>query len=291
MALVFVNSSIAQSDSVEKKERNTNFGYSSNPPARVVEESKTSDSEKTENVIDESESNQTQTSNAFSAETKPRVFEKIVNPNEKRIPDAQRKRIFIATNQNRESGPPSDSLKNSPQDTRLAISSVSDMKGFSDSELFELSKIYRVGVDDVLFVTLNQGISKYLTVFNTGEIDVSPLDEKISVIGLTVDEIEKLLAGKLKDDESVTVEVTEYSSHIVLIDGAVKKPGVIYLEREAVPFATIISTFGLLPNAKAVIVTRDGQRVRKLMLSDAATDKFYLLPNDKVEFINALVKD
>lgn len=93
---------------------------------------------------------------------------------------------------------------------------------------------YRVGIDDVLAVTVLQApeLNTAARVSQQGTISL-PLIGEVSVVGQTAREIATAVEGKLREkyirQPEVSVQITDTQSHGVSVIGAVKKPGVVQI--------------------------------------------------------------
>ena len=88
------------------------------------------------------------------------------------------------------------------------------------------TEIYKVGIGDVLFISLQNAPPKdstYFTVLNDGTIDYPLAGEMVAVQGLTTEEVEDLLKEKIKlyENPQVSVKVREHASHKISVFGLV----------------------------------------------------------------------
>lgn len=131
-----------------------------------------------------------------------------------------------------------------------------------------LTKIYRVGANDVLDVRLNDGPeqqSTFYTVTATGLLEHPLLNEPMLVAGLTVEEIASRIDADLRrraiaENAKAFVGVKDYASHPVLVSGLVKESGTKFLRREAIPLYVVVADAQPLPEAAKVTVIRDAER-------------------------------
>ena len=127
-----------------------------------------------------------------------------------------------------------------------------------------LTKIYRVGANDVLDVRLNDGPeqqSTFYTVTATGLLEHPLLNEPMPVAGLTVEEIASGIDADLRrraivENAKAFVGVKDYASHPVLVSGLVKESGTKFLRREAIPLYVVVADAQPLPEAAKVTVIR-----------------------------------
>ncbi|HEX7335229.1 MAG TPA: tetratricopeptide repeat protein [Pyrinomonadaceae bacterium] len=128
-----------------------------------------------------------------------------------------------------------------------------------------LTKIYRVGPNDVLDIRINDSASPQSTLFTvtpTGFVEHPLLAEPLQAGGLTVDEIGSKLESELKrraliDNPKVSVGVRDYASHTILVSGLVKESGTKILRREAIPLYVVVADAQPLPEAARVTVLRN----------------------------------
>lgn len=140
----------------------------------------------------------------------------------------------------------------------------SDEENAAADEL-ALTKIYRVGPNDVLDIRINDSASPQSTLFTvtpTGFIEYPLLAEPLQAGGLTVDEIGSKLESELKrraliDNPKVSVGVRDYASHTILVSGLVKDSGTKILRREAIPLYVVVADAQPLPEAARVTVLRN----------------------------------
>lgn len=151
------------------------------------------------------------------------------------------------------------------------------------------TETYKVGVADILFISLQNGPAKdstYYTVLNDGRIDYPLAGEMVYVQGMTTDEIEEALSGKIKiyKNPQVAVKVREYASHSITVLGMVEKAGEKFLQREAVPLFVIKAEAVVQPDADQVTIRRADARIETHDLKDIKTEEILIMPGDFVEF-------
>lgn len=151
------------------------------------------------------------------------------------------------------------------------------------------TEIYRVGAGDVLYIGLQNAPAKtstYYTVLSDGMIDYPLAGGMVSVAGLTVEEIEELLSGKISlyENPQVAVRVREYASHAITVLGLAEKTGENYLRREAVPLFVVKAEAVVRPEADQAVIRRAGADFETVDLKDARADEILILPGDIVEF-------
>lgn len=158
------------------------------------------------------------------------------------------------------------------------------------------TEIYKVGVGDVLYISLQNAparASTYFTVLNDGTIDYALAGEMVSVSGLTTDEIEDLLRGKVKlfENPQISVKVREFSSHNYTVLGSVEKAGEKYLQREAVPLYVVRAESIVQPNVNLALIKRVGAEFEKIDLKDAKSDEILIFPGDIIEFKSSVTEN
>lgn len=153
-----------------------------------------------------------------------------------------------------------------------------------------LTKIYRVGPNDVLDVRLNDSDqqSTLYTVTAAGLLEHPLLNEPMSVAGLTVEEIgtrieEDLRQRAIVENPKAVVGVRDYSSHAVLVSGLVKDAGTKFLRREAIPLYVVVADAQPLPEAARVSVVRnESNQIFEIELNQAVDMNFLVRPGDVI---------
>lgn len=140
-----------------------------------------------------------------------------------------------------------------------------------------LTDVYRVGAGDILDIRLLNSPNKdstLFTVLDNGLIDYPLAGEPVAVGGLTTDEIAELLSEKIKlyDQPELAVGVRDYASHKVVVSGAVEKPGVKIIRREAVPLFTVLAEAVQSPTATRAEIIRAGNEIIGVNLKDLKGD-------------------
>lgn len=149
------------------------------------------------------------------------------------------------------------------------------------------SQIYRVGVRDVLDIQLpdNPGRNSTLfTVLEGGVLEYPLASNPIVVAGLTTPEIAALLRQQLKvfDNPTVVVNVRDYASHSVTINGFVAAPGTKILRREAMPLYAILAEALVLPEAASATITRQGRTPIVVDLKNANLSSTMVVSGDAI---------
>lgn len=151
------------------------------------------------------------------------------------------------------------------------------------------TEIYKVGIGDVLFISLQNAPAKdstYFTVLNDGTIDYPLAGEMVAVQGLPTEDIEDLLKEKIKlyENPQVSVKVREHASHKISVFGLVEKAGEKYLQREAIPLYVVRAEAIVQPNVSLVVIKRANSDTEKIDLKDPKAEDILIFPGDIVEF-------
>ena len=132
---------------------------------------------------------------------------------------------------------------------------------------------YAVGIGDVLDVRLSNLSTRESTLFTVmrdGTLEYPLVGNPIRVVGMTTDDIARLLANQIKvlNAPRVSVSVRDYASHGVMVTGAVGNPGRKILRREAVPLFAVLAESMISPEATLAIVTHNGKDGSPISLQD-----------------------
>lgn len=151
------------------------------------------------------------------------------------------------------------------------------------------SDIYKVGIGDILYISLQNVPAKestYFTVLKDGTIDYPLAGEMVAVDGMTADEIEARLQEKIKlyEKPQVSVKVREHNSHHYTVLGMVEKPGEKPLEREAYPLLVVRAEAVVEPKADQATIKRSNSQVETVDLKDPKSDEILIYSGDVVEF-------
>lgn len=190
-----------------------------------------------------------------------------------------------------EKNPPVDFKSTSSANKTLEIVKREKEKAISPTE------IYKVGVGDILFISLENAppnVSTYFTVLKNGAIDYPLAGGLNFVLGMTTDEIENELRSKIKlfENPQLSVKVREHSSHKITVLGLVEKPGIKYLQREAVPLFVIRAEAIVQPKANQVAIRRaETKETEKFNLLDSDNDNVLIFPGDIVEFSSLVAEN
>ena len=155
----------------------------------------------------------------------------------------------------------------------------------------KLTKMYRVGPNDVLDIRLNNSSSPQSTLFTvtpSGFLEYPVLVEPVPVHGLLVEEIAakieaELTRRALADKPKVQVGVRDYASHTILISGLVKDSGTKILRREAVPLYVVLADAQPLPEAShATILRNDSNETFEINLASSTDMNMLVRPGDVI---------
>lgn len=151
------------------------------------------------------------------------------------------------------------------------------------------TETYKVGVGDILYISLQNAPSKsstYFTVLNDGTIDYALAGQMVAVANLTTEEIEDLLKEKIKlfENPLVSVKVREHASHQITVLGLVEKAGEKFLPREAMPLYFVRAEAVVQSRANQAVIKHSNATGEVLDLNDAKNDNVLIFPGDIVEF-------
>ena len=150
------------------------------------------------------------------------------------------------------------------------------------------TKLYRIGPGDVLSVKVGATDPTFLTVDSRGTLTYPGLSDSINVSGLTTDDLSAQLEtdlkrGVLAKSVSVSVDVHEYVSHVIMVGGLVKEPGPKILRREAIPLSVVVTDAQPLPEAERVVVMRhDSNETFTIDLAQPSEMNLLVRPSDVV---------
>jgi protein involved in polysaccharide export with SLBB domain len=178
---------------------------------------------------------------------------------------------------------------------KTEVSSTSPAPTITKSNIsaneLKLTKIYRVGPNDVLDIRLNNSSSPQSTLFTvtpSGFLEYPVLVEPVPVHGLMVEEIAakieaELTRRALADKPKVQVGVRDYASHTILISGLVKDSGTKILRREAVPLYVVLADAQPLPEASnATIIRNDSNETFEINLASPTDMNMLVRPGDVI---------
>jgi protein involved in polysaccharide export with SLBB domain len=157
-----------------------------------------------------------------------------------------------------------------------------------------LTRIYRVGPNDVLDIRINDSAAPQSTLFTitpAGLLEHPMLAEPLHAAGLTVDEIrarieEDLKRRALNDNPKVSVGVRDYASHTVLVSGLVKDSGTKILRREAIPLYVVVADAQPLPEAaRATVVRNESNETFEIDLAQSSDMNLLVRPGDVITLL------
>lgn len=178
-----------------------------------------------------------------------------------------------------------------PPPTEETAAPAEEVNAAAAANELALTKIYRVGPNDVLDIRINDSASPQSTLFTvtpTGFVEHPLLAEPFQAGGLTVDEIGSKFESELKrralvDNPKVTVGVRDYASHTILVSGLVKDSGTKILRREAIPLYVVVADAQPLPEAARVTVLRnESNQTFEIELGEAGEMNLLVRPGDVI---------
>ena len=208
----------------------------------------------------------------------------------------QAQEITAQTNQTvspaNENQPNTDTQTDTDFESRSVASKTLEVVKRAKTEAFAPTDIYKVGIGDVLFISLQNApsnASNYFTVLNDGTIDYPLAGVMIAVTGMTVEEIEDSLKAKIKlyENPQVSVKLREYASHSITVLGLVEKAGQKFLQREAIPLYVVRAEAVVQTRADRVIIKRADSTTEKFDLRESKYENILIFAGDIIEFTAA----
>jgi protein involved in polysaccharide export with SLBB domain len=153
------------------------------------------------------------------------------------------------------------------------------------------TELYRVGAGDMLDIRLLNAESRDSTLFTVaddGSIDYPLAGGTIQVGGMTNDEIEEMLADKVKlyENPDLAVTIRNYASHMVSVSGQVDKPGSKVIRKDAVYLNEVLKEAGQKEGANKALISRaDGQKIT-VDLQGNAVEETLVYPKDDIKLIS-----
>ena len=171
-----------------------------------------------------------------------------------------------------------------------AVETSDEVDAAAASKELALTKIYRVGPNDVLDIQINDNTSQstLFTITASGFLEHPMLAQPLPARGLTTDEIGSRLEEDLKrraliDNPKVSVGVRDYASHMILVSGLVKDSGTKILRREAIPLYVVVADAQPLPEAARVTVLRnESNQTFDVELADSGEMNLLVRPGDVI---------
>ncbi|HEX2269654.1 MAG TPA: tetratricopeptide repeat protein [Pyrinomonadaceae bacterium] len=160
----------------------------------------------------------------------------------------------------------------------------------SNADEMALTRIYRIGANDVLDVRVADSTSSQSTLFTVtpaGFLEHPLLTEPMQVSGLTAEEVTVRIESDLKrralDHTKVSVGVRDYASHTILVSGLVKDAGTKILRREAIPLYVVVADAQPLREAARVTVVRnDSNQTFEIDLTESSEMNLLVRPGDVI---------
>lgn len=154
------------------------------------------------------------------------------------------------------------------------------------------TEIYKVGVGDILFISLQNAPAKestFFTVLKDGTIDYPLAGEMVSVLGLTTEEIQSVLQEKIKLYESpqVLVKIREHNSHTYTVLGMVDRAGEKPMQREAIPLFVVRAEAIVQAKSDRAVIKRANSQTETVDLRDKKYEEVLIFPGDIIEFDSA----
>jgi protein involved in polysaccharide export with SLBB domain len=158
--------------------------------------------------------------------------------------------------------------------------------------LMASTQVYRIGPNDVLDIQLAGSPSRKSTLFTVldgGLLEYPLAGDPIPVAGMTTAEIAAVLRQRIKifENPKVVVNVRDYASHTVTINGFVSSPGTKALRREAVPLYAMLAEAVALPEAARASINRQGRPTMVLDLKDPNHSSTLVVPGDVIKVLGA----
>lgn len=171
------------------------------------------------------------------------------------------------------------------------VADVEDTENKSNDDELALTRIYKIGPNDVLDIRVadpaTSSQSTLFTVTSAGLLEHPLLAEPMPVGGLTAEEVTARIETDLKrralDSTKITVSVRDYASHAILVSGLVKDAGTKILRREAIPLYVVVADAQPLPEAARVTVMRnEANQLFEIELSQSNEMNLLVRPGDVI---------
>lgn len=155
-----------------------------------------------------------------------------------------------------------------------------------------LTRIYRVGIGDVLDIRLLNTPTRESTLFTVlpgGVVEYPLIDQPLRVEGLSVEEIAARLTQGIKviNHPRISVKVRDHSSHNVIVTGLVYNPGAKVLRQEAVPLYVVLAEAVARAGAARATITRSNGQTIMVDLADQEASATLLVNGDLVKVSSA----
>lgn len=182
---------------------------------------------------------------------------------------------------------------NQPSQT-VHPTSISNPSGKVSVFTAKLDKVstnsYTIGPSDLLEIYIDKQRSKqgqYL-VSDDGAIDFPLAGGKIVVASKTASEVESELRKMVSvpANAEFTVRVKDRASHSVEVTGSVGLPGVVHIQRDAVPLYVLNATVFPEHGSKLVKLTRfENGESKEMILDLAKASDALIIPGDRIEYL------
>jgi len=209
-------------------------------------------------------------------------------------PQPQPENVQVAMTVKPPSSPPAKN-ETEPVKTGPPANEVNDVaEADAAANEVNLTKIYRVGPNDVLDIRINDSASPASTLFTvspSGFLEHPLLAEPLKASGLTVEEISASFESELKrralvEKPAVMVGVRDYASHMILVSGLVKDSGTKILRREAIPLYVVVADAQPLPEAGRVTVLRnESNEIFEIDLTETSEMNLLVQPGDVITLL------
>ena len=155
-----------------------------------------------------------------------------------------------------------------------------------------LTRVYRVGVGDVLDIRLLNTPTRESTLFTVlpgGVVEYPLIDQPLRVEGLSTEEIAARLTQGIKvlDHPRMSVKVRDHSSHNVIVTGLVYNPGAKVLRQEAVPLYVVLTEAVARAGASRATITRSSGQTILVDLADQEASSTLVMNGDLVQVSSA----
>jgi protein involved in polysaccharide export with SLBB domain len=223
----------------------------------------------------------------YGGGTKP-VFHRPARSVEPQEPKQQPVGSQVSVAAKTPSPPPVDNNRAQAVENAEAVDNKPNPPAITDE--MALTRLYRIGANDVLDVRVADSTSSQSTLFTVtpaGLLEHPLLAEPLHVGGLTVEEVTAQIESDLKrralDTTKVTIAVRDYASHTILVSGLVKDAGTKILRREAIPLYVVVADAQPLPEAARVTVMRnESNQLFDIELTQANEMNLLVRPGDVV---------
>lgn len=159
--------------------------------------------------------------------------------------------------------------------TDKATASVAANQFISPNQFDSNPETYRIGNQDLLEVTVFQVPDMSRTVRVSDNLIVLPLIGPIKAVGLTVTQLQSEITARAAtylQSPQVNVNVKEFNSQQITVEGAVKKPGVFPISQQTSLLQAIAMAQGLdqVADPSSVVVFRNANGGRQAAKFDVA---------------------